>query len=117
MESATRTKSIASFALPAPTPKGSVNSGSGNFSYPIQPATSVIFSTLVQTSREFSMTGRKLSRTGLPLKVGQRTGFSFATVVDLFIKDEPNGRSSGKIASAPAKLVRKRRRSLIADFI
>src|ERR1700693_6439535 len=117
MESATKTKSIASFALPAPMPNGSVNSGRGNSSYPIHPATSIIFPILVRTSREFSMTGRKLSRTGLPLKMGQRTGFSFARVVEFFIKDEPNERASGKNASDPAKYERKRRRSSIADFI
>jgi hypothetical protein len=49
--------------------------------------------------------------------MGQRTGFSFARVIEFFIKDEANGRASGKIASDPAKLVRKRRRSPIADFI
>jgi hypothetical protein len=63
------------------------------------------------------MTGRKLSRTGLPLKIGQRTGVSFARVVEFFVKDGANGRASGKIASDPAKPVRNRRRSLIADFI
>ena len=63
------------------------------------------------------MTGRKLSKTGLPLKMGQRTGFSFATIFEIVIKDEANGRASGKIASDPAKPVRKRRRSSIADFI
>jgi hypothetical protein len=63
------------------------------------------------------MTGRKLSKTGLPLKIGQRTGFSFASVVEFIIKDEAHGRASGNIASDPAKPVRKRRLSLIPDFI
>src|ERR1035438_337978 len=100
MESATRIKSIASLASPAPTPKGSVNSGRGNSSYPIQPATSTIVSILVRTSREFSMTGRKLSRTGLPLKMGQRTELSFVRVIEFeFFKDEANWRPAGKNAS------------------
>jgi hypothetical protein len=49
--------------------------------------------------------------------MGQRTGFSFASKIEFIIKDEANGRASGKIASDRAKPVRKRRRSLIADFI
>jgi hypothetical protein len=49
--------------------------------------------------------------------MGQRTDFPFARAVELFIKDESNGRTSGKIASDPARPVRKRRRSKIADFI
>src|ERR1700730_17936465 len=117
MQSATIIKSIAAFASPAPAPEGSVNSGRGNSSYPIQPATSAILSTLVCTSREFAITGRRLYRTGLPLKMGQRTEFSFARVIEFFIKDQANGRASGKIASDPVKPVRKRRRSPIADFI
>jgi hypothetical protein len=63
------------------------------------------------------MTGRKLFRTGLPLKIGQRTGFSFGTLVEFLIKQEAKTRVSGKIASDPAKSVRKRRLSLIADRI
>src|ERR1700730_12784569 len=99
MLSATRIKSIVSFASPAPAPNGSVNSGKGNSSYAIQAATSAILSTLVCTPREFSITGRKLSRTGLPLKIGQRTGFSFAGVVELFIKDVANGGRNGVASS------------------
>jgi hypothetical protein len=63
------------------------------------------------------MTGRKLSRTGLPLKVGQRTGFSFAKVFELVIECAANGRASCEIANVPAKPARKRRLSLIPDFI
>jgi hypothetical protein len=63
------------------------------------------------------MTGRKLSRTGLPLKVGQRTGFSLAMIIEVVIKDDANGRANGEIANVPAKPVRKCRLSLIPDFI
>src|SRR5580658_5513438 len=45
----------------------------GSSSKAIQLATSTTLSTLVWTSREFSITGGRLSRTGLPMGLGQRT--------------------------------------------
>jgi hypothetical protein len=49
--------------------------------------------------------------------VGQRTRFSFARVIEILISDGANGRATGKIASDPAKPLRKRRRSSITNFI
>src|SRR6202034_2700636 len=45
----------------------------GSSSKAIQLASATTLSTLVWTSREFSMTGGRLSRTGLPMGLGQRT--------------------------------------------
>src|SRR5580704_5567544 len=73
MVTATIVKSMASAGLPESAAKGIEYCGTGRSSYAIQLATSISLGRLVFTSRECSMTGRRLSSTGLPMGFGQRT--------------------------------------------